>query len=388
MEMMQVMSKDLADEGKENQAPQESRKVTKEETPTHLQETPSKRGKLGNLLQGIFGGGGQSQLSSSKTRSNSAASAKNWLTTSKAPDRPPSTDTQLNDQHSSGTLDIDTAEQVIASEEVAITSAGLSSSTTLPAQVDGSVTGDIVPVGTSQQPPLGLGISSIVTEQSTQSGCGSKKKKKPKKKKSNSAADELQITTEFSPEVKHEDISEVFRFGDGSSSPQLTTIPHIATSPQAVTQGDDQLSNASSQTIGPDTPSSEVPSPQSSRKLPPRPPGSGHLMEAKQPIWKQKRRVLSRSQHDVSADTNPDGEPEEEPTLQVFDLRDKNDQGPTQRIVGPQRDRLFVYVGAPVRDEIEDGLEVEQSREKLQKLAMEELRRKRNTSKFKLTATI
>ena len=350
-----------------------------------MQETPSKRGKLGNLLQGIFGGGGQSQPSSDKTRSNSTASAKNWLTKSKAPDRRPSSDTPLNDQHSSGTIDIDTAERVISSEEAVVTSPELSEFSTLPAQVDGSVTGDIASANDIQQSTSGLGISNITAEQSIQGGAGSKRKKKPKKKKSSSAADELQIITEFSPEVKHEDIAEVFRFGDGSS-PSPTTIPYIVPSPQVISQGDDELSNASSQTMGPDTPSSEVPSPKSARKLPPRPPGSGHLMEAKSPTWKHlRKRIVSRSQHDVSADSNPDEEPEQGRTLQVFHLRDENDEAPAQRFIGPQREKLFVYVGAPVRDEIVEGPEVAQSKEKLQRLAIEELRRQRNNSKSEPT---
>jgi hypothetical protein len=47
------------------------------------------------------------------------------------------------------------------------------------------------------------------------------------------------------------------------------------------------------------------------------------------------------------------------------------------RATRPDKSRIFVYVGAPIRDEIEDGPEIEASREHLQKLAMEELRRKR-----------
>jgi hypothetical protein len=45
---------------------------------------------------------------------------------------------------------------------------------------------------------------------------------------------------------------------------------------------------------------------------------------------------------------------------------------------------LFVYVGAPLRDDIEDGEEipqVEQSKEKLQRLAADELRRKHRNGK-------
>ena len=358
-------------------AVQASTNSGKDEASTTQQESPSKRGKLSNLFSGIFGGGQQSQPSSSKSRTNSTPSSKNWLTKSKAPDRPPSIErfeTQLNDHRTSGGSDIDRAEHLAASEETKSTTTATFANASTPTQVNDSFTIDL-PAGNvmehTSKSTLGLGISNTTEEQSVQGGTGPKKKAKTKKRKSDSTEDKLQINTEFSPEVGRKNGSDIFRFGDGSS-------------PQVKHQADDR-SDASSQTMGADTPSSDVASPQSARKLPLRPPGSGHLMEAKEPSWKQsKRRALGRAILEAIADPVADEVSRTATGSSDGSEHDSQTDGTGNAITQPtnpvpSRTTLFVYVGAPLRDDVTDGdeiLQVEQSTEKLQRLAGEELRRR------------
>lgn len=354
---------DSAGDSGERHLAQEEMKVGKDDAPTPQQETPSKRGKLGNLLSGFFSGGQQLQPSS-RTRSNSMVSSKGWLTKPKALDRPPSIDTQLIDPVPSGTNDIDTAGQVLAPKESANASSADLSVISLPPQLDGSNTSNTSPAGDTEHvsgSTLGLGTSNVAEDRFVENGNVSKKRKKAKKTNPNSPADGPRISIEIPSEVEDKDLSEVYHFGKSSS-------------PQHTPQGDDHVSNASSHTIGPDTPTSHFPSPQSAKKLLPRPSGTRHLMEAKQPSWKHKKRIASRTLQVVSADSDND---------EGTSSRDRDTSPPANEtktvVFGPKREKIFVYVGARPRDQIVDEpeAEAEQSNDIINRLAIEDIREKR-----------
>ena len=380
--------------GNEQQAAQESSNAGKDDTSITQHESPSKRGKLSNLFSGIFGGGQQSQPSSNKPRTNSTPSAKNWLTKSKAPDRRPSIETPLNDHRTSGgAVDIDRAEHLVASEETKSTTSTASAIESTSTLVNDSFINDTTVCSITEHASgsaLGLGISNATEQQSVQAGTGPKKKAKPKKRKNDSTSDRdrLQIDTEFSPEVGRKGVNDIFHFGD-DSSPQVKSQgddcgakvknQDDGGSPQLKNQGDDR-SDASSQTMGADMLSSDLPSPQSARKLPPRPLGSGHLMEAKEPAWK-KMKQLRRAMLDSAADSNT-----EEASKTVGGSSDGSEQDsqtddtvqPSNHTPGPQMIVVYQYVGAPLRDDIDDETpEPDQSKENLRRLAAEGIRRKR-----------
>ncbi len=350
---------------------------SRDDAATTQHESPSKRGKLSNLLSGIFGGGQQSQPSSNKSRTNSTPSAKNWLTKSKAPDRPLDTEPPLVDHRTNGGSDIDRVEYPVAPKETKTATSTLSGAESTLPRVNDSFTIDILAGDITEhdsKPALGLGISNTTANQSVQSGTGPKKKARPKKRKSDSAGDrdQLQINTDFSPEVGRKHVSDIFRFGDGSS-------------PQVKNNRDDR-SDTSSQTMGVDASSSNLPSPQSVRKLLPRPPGSGHLMEAKKPAWrKMKQRVPSHSTQDATADATTDEGARTVTGSSDDSEQDSQTDGTIQHLsdsAGPQTIIMYQYVGALLRDDIdEEEPEVELSKEKLQRLAAEEIRRKRRGGK-------
>ena len=148
-------SKDTKHDDNVQQASRDSNRISRENSTVSQQETPSKRGgKLGNFASAFTGlfTGGQQLRPSSNTRSNSAASIKNLLTGSKAPDRLPSIDPDRLPS-------IDTAEHTRASQL----------SVPAPSQtlLDSSSTSDTLPADNTEHgedSSLGLGISNVAEE--------------------------------------------------------------------------------------------------------------------------------------------------------------------------------------------------------------------------------
>ena len=99
-------------------------------------------------------------------------------------------------------------------------------------------------------------------------------------------------------------------------------------------------------------------------------------MEAKQPSWKHnKKRIASRNIQDGSDDTMEGSSA----ISRVPAAGSSGEDGLLTPEMGPKKEKLYIYVGAPLRDQLPDGppeIEIVQSREKLEELAKEELKRK------------
>lgn len=263
--------------------------------PAPQQVTPSKRKGLGSLFSGLsLFTGGQQALNFAKP--DQSLPSKNSVMGAKAQDRPPEKGVKKADDAA-----VPTAE-------------------------------------------VGLGISND-GEASVDDDAKSKKKKKAKKKtrgKRKSAGEaetaregesgvaSLEPEPVSTPTTASIEVPGMFRFGEDDPStlhlemPQTEQAidrpaPTTARAASVVDERDDETeleagadgSDASSRTasLGRNTPSSEMASPTisgSGKKLPSKPPGNGHLVEAKAPKWKHKKRVVQRRPETPPPETEVD----------------------------------------------------------------------------------
>ena len=381
--MLRTDSKYSDDCGKQSNIKQEAVKTPTKDTSAPAvaqEETPSKRqGKLGTILSSFFGGGQQSQAPSNETTSDEVASSKNWLTGSKAQDRPQGVDIEptntLSDaEPARATVDVITNR---ASESTIPYTPYYDAETVHESGTATDNTSRDDDIGHREADEVGLGISNVAAEQPADEEPKPRPKKnnrnkKARKRKPPSDVDTIEVAEHSTPTTPAQPTPKMFRFGE-SASP--------ATNP------DDGGSDASSHTMSvekltPDPQSPIVSTP--AKKFLSKAPGSDHLLAAKQPALKNKKRVPSSKAAEIDAD-------EEVMVIDVLDLNNNSDTSEQDSQNGnntPSSDggtkrpeRLYVYVGPGLRDDT-DGSNEDIPREKVQQLALEELKRKHVTGEW------
>jgi hypothetical protein len=203
---------------------------------------------------------------------------------------------------------------------------------------------------------VGLGISTTSTTLAELSEDGEskpkKKKKKPKKSEKESNGGDGEPSDPAIPTTNTTSKPPVFVFGQ-NSDPQ--------------TNADDNISEASSHTLGRVTPTSDEPSPtqlMTTRKLPPRSTGHGHLLEAKQPSWQQKKRVFSGRSYDTASDETDEDEVEVvNPNIVWMEKTSAGDESSDGDSKEPTK--VHLYVGPSLQAEAE-GANMEPSVEEQQ----------------------
>ena len=336
------------------------------------QVTPSKaRGTLSHIFSGLFGAGQPS--ASNDARSDEAVSSNPSLTDTKAQPRPQETTTKPLSS-TCGETDSAGKSSECAGCEPKPEVSGAEVRETQESDIT-SETGSLAPEAEDgAEVEVGLGISNAAAESIAGGDPKPKKehnnKRKGKRGKHKSDVGSVDISEEASPAPRPPARPEIFRFTAGE-----TPSP---------THNRDDRSDASSYTLGRDTPTSDGQSAvvsTSGRKLPTKSADAGHLVVGKSPTWKQKKRVASpKTSENTTAIVDEQGN--------IIYYLEENDGSETSaqdsvsgRLVDSppvgngQPKRLFVYIGHGKRDDAE-RVQVEDSRKKMADLACEEAKRK------------
>ncbi|KAK5175250.1 uncharacterized protein LTR77_000387 [Saxophila tyrrhenica] len=338
-----------------------------------VEETPSKRkgNKIGNIFSSFFGGGAQSQAPAQDVTSIQSTAPNASLTDVTDQAHPPRSETRQSEDVPPASTGGDEEEargtgQSEEEVEAASDPTRLSSPT--------ANTANYVLVGGSDaqddSAEVGLGIShtSAHSQETDSPKSKKKKKKKPKKTQHTAATDSAQGSTK-EPEVSgpaDEATATMFRFVSNEATSMTPT---------------DDASQVSDSTLAQDTPPSASKSPAASALARVRAlanSSNGHLVQSKQPAWKNKKRVPRPSEAVVEEEDE-----EERHVLTVIqqgsdtseEVSTNGDATPSSE-GGTKGQKLLLYIGPGRRRDMKDGDgELPTTKDGLRPLAEEELKR-------------
>jgi hypothetical protein len=349
-----------------------------------VEETPSKRkgSKFTGFLSNMFGGGAQSQAPAQDASSTKKPSDESLLTGTDAQGLPLKSETKetasTGDDGGRGSGE----KKAVANGD----KKGTASRSVNGNYMDGVNAQDIFSGDGGKQgddAAVGLGISDAGTGDGADDVAKSKKKKRrPKRKKDTTNADADAVEPSETSTPVTESQLPMLHFGEKDAFP--VSVPFMAPMSPTV---DDQSVKSNLTALG-DTPASESQSPvatSSSRKLPTAPTSNGHLVQAKQPTWKNKKRVLSGRTSEPVADEDDDDDAQSQ-TIHLINLEGCSDTSeqtsngdatpPSDAGENSRPQKLYVYVGPGRRSEAEGGGRITQSKELAKEMAKAEVRRK------------
>lgn len=330
-------------------------------SPPAPHETPSKHRSIGELFGGFFGTGPNTFPTTKQNTSQEADPPMNVLTEGGSQDLRPKIETeQVGSTDDAMTVfEADECETVESAAQE-ISRQVESSQPVIDAPWDNDIVMEDNPSSNVTLAEVGLGIytSAVGSEPSTQSSGQSQKNKRKKKSKKKVAPDDV-IQAELStPTVVK---PSTFRFGEDLRS------------------GDDRSETSSRNWLGENTPSSEAQLASvstSARKLPLTSVGQEHIVKAKGPRWKEKKRTRllePECKDDAEVDSILIVGKKEDSEI---DSRTLQTGASSTTIAGPNiRETIYVWTGPGVDAVTDDEGNRELSKGELRTLAMDELNR-------------